>query len=824
MSYFELQPSGAFDPVCLKVLKDSRTLLSTLDPKWVKAMSFTPNKENLILEAKSSALTLMYLAQKQAIYYQGKLLYADPYNKAKVFHKLSYDGKWHLEIIFEISQKEITSNTILFHSTGRWLIHKNFLHLLDDSVDKRSLELPLLEKTKDAVIKEWILKPLDYPYAEKLILDETIELFEEKTSSSMPTLYWNDYAWSEASLKTNHSSELKSAQNDLIELGACFKNLPGGGTCFSWSNPEKLYEAMELLLESGWQIKGPKEESLALLGPIQIEKVIQEGGEIHIQASAKAKNTTIKQTPITAGALSHYLKRAAKYLPLDQKTWLLLPPASKHPELIQGKSQGDRISIESWRLQTLKHLPLETMSENLKMWAQLASSQNSFSSTFELQSIELREYQKQGVQWLLELAKLGIGGLLADEMGLGKTIQTLSFLKELNKPMGTQDLIVAPRSLMQTWKGQIKKLLGIDAYIHHGDDRDVASEGSLQKAPIVLTTYQTLRQDFELFSREKEKRWRVAIFDECHLWRNPQTQGYLVLEKLQAHMKVGLSGTPIYNSLEDLWHQLRLLAPQIIGEKPDSIKESINELRPLWLRRSKEEVAPELPDKIQEIIWLEMNPEQADLYQKLLETTLKEEEGKNPTSFQILEKILRLRQCCLLPSLIDPQTQDTGIKAEQLLLDLETLLSESRSVIIFSQFSTVLNKMYSLAKSKWKTYYIDSHTKDRESIMDEFQNGAPSALFMTLGTGSVGLNLTRASAVILLDPWWNESVENQAIDRAHRIGQTQNVLIRRYMIQNTLEQAMDELKNSKKEAIKAWLSSSEASSNFELDLWDKLRT
>lgn len=828
MSYFELQFSHPCDLIKLKTLKETKALLSSLDPKILKAFSAAPSKDGWILEGRLSAQAITALCQKQAIFYGGKILYADPFNEVNLSHKLSYDGNWHLEKVFEINKKQVSEKDVTFHSTGRWIIHKNFLYYLDSSIDRRHLETIPSQKLEDAQCLEWIQDPTTYPYADKLEIDETVELFENKPSQVTPTLYWSDYAWTEARLEASNSREMESFQKDLEELGACVKKLPGGLIRFFWQNPHRLYEAMEFLLESGWKIKGPKSESLSLLGPIEVEKISHQRGQIEIKAWAKPKDTSIKAPPIAAGALSHYLKKSAKYLPVDEKTWLLLPPADRHPELLQGRGEGDTVRLEPWRLQTLKELPCSSMDEYTKSLVKLAEGGFSQKCPSSVGSFSLREYQKRGVEWLLQLASLGIGGLLADEMGLGKTIQTLAFLHLLESsekiPL-KQSLIVAPRSLMHTWRSQIYKLHPnlpkSFVYLHHGKER-IEQTDEVNKAGIVLTTYQTLRQDFSLFSSDRSLPWRVAIFDECHLWRNPQTQGYQILKTLPAELKIGLSGTPIYNSLGDLWHQLKLFAPTLVQEETIPSTQAIEELRPLWLRRSKEEVAPELPQKIEETLWLEMDQEQANLYQKMLSTSLKEEEGKEPSTFQILEKILRLRQCCLWPALIDPRSTSSGVKAEQLLLDLETLLSEGRSVLVFSQFASALSAMHKLSKENWTCHYIDSHTQNREKVLELFQEGPPSALFMTLGTGSVGLNLTRASAVILLDPWWNESVENQAIDRAHRIGQKQTVLVRRYMVQDSLEEAMEELKASKRESTKSWLTN-QAGENFELDLWQKLR-
>lgn len=818
MSYFELLAPSHNSPIELKALKDPKPLLNLLEAKQSKALSKSKTADNIwVIETKESAGLLHFLAQKQALTFLGKRLYSDPFNAVKISHTLSYDGHWHIHIDAQINDKKFPLQETAYHATGRWLIHKNFIHPLSEEVDRRSLEADI--PIDEALCQKWRATPSDYPYCHELHIDETCELFEEEPSQNA-TLVWSDYAWSLAKIQSN-AKDQESLLKDLLELGASSKTLTGGQVGVFWHNHEKLYEAMQILLEMGWSIQGPKQEKLYLLEPIKIESVTPKEGEIEIKASTRPKDPSLRHHVVSAGALSHYFKRAAKYIPLNEGTWLLLPAASSYKELSQGKSSGETLKLEPWRLQSLKSFSDEALDDRLKPWKHLSDLERQVNLTDF--AFELRDYQKQGLAWLLNLTKVGIGGLLADEMGLGKTIQTLAFLYFLHQhDPKARYLIVAPRSLIQTWRYQIKKAFGdqICLSIHHGQERGSDST-SLDFSLFTLTTYQTLRQDLSLFTHP-QKPWDVAIFDECHLWRNPQTQGYQALKEVAANIKIGLSGTPIYNSLDDLWHQLRLFAPQIVQKEPPQEAEALYQLRPLWLRRSKEEVAPELPDKIEETLWLEMDSEQEEIYQKLLHQSLKEENDQSTSPLKILEKILRLRQCCLWPQLVASSTQSLGVKAEQLLLDLETLLSESQSVLVFSQFIGVLSPMYNLSKDKYPCYYIDSHTQNREKVLESFEKSGPGVLFMTMGTGSVGLNLTKASAVILLDPWWNESVENQAIDRTHRIGQTKNVLVRRYMIQNSLEEAMDKLKNSKKSLTKAW-ENSESDSHFELELWQKLR-
>lgn len=383
---------------------------------------------------------------------------------------------------------------------------------------------------------------------------------------------------------------------------------------------------------------------------------------------------------------------------------------------------------------------------------------------------ELLSYQQKGVDWLSFLYKWGFSGLLADEMGLGKTVQVLAFLSRCRTNLPV--LIVAPTSLLFNWRAEIARFL---------PDR----EG------IALISYTALRLNEERYSQEE---FEVIVLDESNAIKTAATQTARAACKLKGRFKICLSGTPMENRLDELWSQFRFLMPDLIDRDTDleGIKQKI---RPFTLRRRKEEVQLDLPEKIEQISWIEMTGEQAEVY----ETYRKGIQLDGAHRMQILEAILRLRQICCDPRLVGSKV--TGSKMEQLLNDVREALEAKRKVLIFSQFTSMLQ----LIREEFKdALYLDGSicAKKRGELVQSFQEDANASLFLlSMKAGGVGLNLTAADYVLLFDPWWNEAVERQAIDRVHRIGQKKTVIAKRYLVPDSIEEKMLQLKNKKQQAV-----------------------
>jgi len=379
---------------------------------------------------------------------------------------------------------------------------------------------------------------------------------------------------------------------------------------------------------------------------------------------------------------------------------------------------------------------------------------------------ELLPYQQKGVDWMHFLHRFGFSGLLADEMGLGKTVQVLAFLSRLRTNLPV--LIVAPTSLLFNWRAEIARFLP-------------------GRENFVLISYAALRLNEERYSQME---FEAIVLDESNAIKTATTQTARAACKLKGRFKICLSGTPIENRPDEIWSQFHFLMPDLIERNAADLKQQI---RPFILRRRKEEVQLDLPEKIEQVAWVEMEEAQAELYQ----TYKRGIKLDGATKMEILEAILRLRQISCDPRLVGSEI--VGAKIQQLISDVQDALEQKRKVLVFSQFTTMLQ----LIRNEFKdALYLDGSItgEKRGELVRSFQEDPDRSLFLlSLKAGGVGLNLTAADYVFLFDPWWNDAVERQAIDRAHRIGQKKTVIAKRYLAVGTIEEKILQLKNKKQQ-------------------------
>jgi SNF2 family DNA or RNA helicase len=431
---------------------------------------------------------------------------------------------------------------------------------------------------------------------------------------------------------------------------------------------------------------------------------------------------------------------------------------------------------------------------------------------------ELRPYQQEGVNWLSFLYEYGFHGILADDMGLGKTVQVLAFLSQLQ--LSQPILIVLPTSLIFNWKKEIERFLpGQPVMVHHGSLRpkafDLRSSGTF-----ILTSYTTLRIDLPLFLSIE---YQGVILDEAQVIKNAQTQTAQAVCRLNSQFRLSITGTPVENHLSELWSHFHFLIPELLGEHKEFeaeltagvadsryLKKIKRKIKPFILRRRKEEVAKDLPEKIEQIVWVEMAASQRQVYDEFLAgirgNLLKkvETDGISRHRMEVLEAILRLRQICCHPLLVSAHLAENqaiaSSKLDILLQDLETILDEGRKVLVYSQFTSMLALIGKELKNRgWNFAYLDGSTMNREKVVNQFQEDPQVPIFLiSLKAGGIGLNLTAADYVLLFDPWWNEAVENQAINRAHRIGRQDTVFAKRYLAQETIEEKIMILKEHKR--------------------------
>ena len=435
----------------------------------------------------------------------------------------------------------------------------------------------------------------------------------------------------------------------------------------------------------------------------------------------------------------------------------------------------------------------------------------------------LRPYQQKGFEWLVLLSKIGAGACLADDMGLGKTLQTICFLdyKKKQSPHTIQ-LIISPSSLMYNWKVEIEKFAPeLKTHVYHQSNRNIEDLATNQ-ADILITSYGTARADIELL---EGLQFSTIVLDESHNIKNPSAQVSKAVLRLQADSKIILSGTPMMNNTLDLFPQLSFIVPQLFGNQEffskeyvhpidrDKDKEKIEQLKrmtnPFVLRRTKEQVAKDLPSKTESIIWCEMGSAQKRYYNEVKDNIKNslfvsiKSEGLGKSKMNVLAGIQKLRQLCSSPVPIEDYEHQTeeSIKIDTLIEELEGNLVHNK-VIVFSQFLGALDKIGQQLKDREIAYYlIDGSTPQikRQEQINKFQDKEnPVRVFLlSLKAGNSGFTLTEANYVFLIDPWWNRQVENQAIDRVYRIGQDKNVFAYRMICRDTIEEKIIQLQTKK---------------------------
>ncbi|MBI5533334.1 MAG: DEAD/DEAH box helicase [Deltaproteobacteria bacterium] len=408
----------------------------------------------------------------------------------------------------------------------------------------------------------------------------------------------------------------------------------------------------------------------------------------------------------------------------------------------------------------------------------------------------LRSYQTTGVDWLCFLREAGMGAMLADDMGLGKTVQALCAISG-------RTLVVAPTSVLHNWSDEISRFRpGLRASRYYGPNRTLEAD-----ADVVLTTYAILRLDVEILAAEP---WDTVVLDEAQTIKNPESQVAQAAYRLRAKHRMTLTGTPVENRLDELWSQMHFLNRGLLGGRsdfqeryvkpiheaaPGAARRLRDRIRPFLLRRMKAEVAPELPPRTEVVLRCQLSDSERKLYEGIRAATLPgvvEKLRSGAGVMAALEALLRLRQASCHSALVPGQQAEGSSKIELLLERLDASLAGDHKALVFSQWTSLLDLVEPHLQSAGIGYLrLDGATRDREEVVKSFQGeGGPPVLLISLKAGGTGLNLTAADHVYLLDPWWNPAVEDQAADRAHRIGQDRPVLVHRLVAENTVEEAI----------------------------------
>ena len=464
----------------------------------------------------------------------------------------------------------------------------------------------------------------------------------------------------------------------------------------------------------------------------------------------------------------------------------------------------------------------------------------------------LREYQLRGVEWLYNIHKCDLGGILADEMGLGKSIQTIYFFKKLlEESPKAQFMIVCPTALIYNWLNEFKKFSPeIKVQLVTGVKTKRMDFINTNDATVFITSYGTLREDIDLYIN---KQFKACVIDEAQNIKNPLAKNTRVVKKIQAETKIALTGTPLENSVTEIWSIFDFIMPGFLSsltkfnerykfkEMDEEALSAISRLNkliaPFIMRRKKSEVAKELPPKIENNIYIDLGEEQKKLYaveiKKVTEEidSVLENSSFNSSKLQILQLLTRLRQLCIDPRLVYENYKGESAKIENLVKVVKEVVSNNHKILLFTSFKSALEIVRKHFKANNISYYtIDGSVdaKTRQMLVDKFNEDDTNVFLITLKSGGTGLNLTSADVVIHLDLWWNPQAENQATDRAHRIGQTKVVEVIKLIANGTIEERILELQK-KKQTLSDKLIEKDISTNVELanltekDIRDLLR-
>lgn len=832
----------------------------------------SPYAENLQLNqihiSSSQAIPILeQLTYTQRLFFNEKQLVTDLYGKVEFYYEGTVESNHALQISGRLKwrDKDISLSDCLCIGPGKplWFIHGISLKVISTPLSWKELHQLYFAKTlvlngpqKKAFLDDLDPDDADFP---QLILkgNQDIEHIHQeiqpypvlilKDRSGAFADLWMDYGHNQRILIQDPQNRVQSGEisiqrqldvernweKDLLETDFICKQT---GTSHYYCPTDKVAKSLTFLLEIGWSIQdfkgnrvikqdasqiyldeNPRE--ILIKGRIQFENF--ETDVSHVIGAFNRRERFVQIAPNTVGLLSM------------EKDFAYLQEIAE-----EGEWTGDAFRVRKNRFGSLSGLFAKAeLSSSLKNFKEKIQNFSGIETVL-LPSTQfngqLRSYQQQGLDWLNFLYEYELNGILADDMGLGKTVQVLAFLSRLaiDRPI----MIVLPTSLLFNWKKEVQTFLPhIECYLHQGPSR-LRDKETLNRHKIILVSYTTLRLDYTLL---QQLEFDAVILDEAQVIKNSQTQSAQAVYGLNARFKLCITGTPIENRLSELWSLFRFLMPDLLGPLQDFEADVLagssdkrflerikRKIRPFILRRSKEDVLKDLPARIDQTLWIEMSEEQRHVYDQFLASCrgnlLKkvEVDGMGKHRMEVLEAILRLRQICchplLVSSLMDENHVISSAKFDAIEQDLETIIAEGKKVLIYSQFTSMLKLFARLAKEKsWSFGYLDGTTKNREAVVENFQNDPFQSLFLiSLKAGGVGLNLTAADYVFIYDPWWNEAVEEQAINRAHRIGRKDVVIAKRFIIQDSIEEKMVKLKSAKLQTIDEILDESENSSTL----------
>jgi superfamily II DNA or RNA helicase len=790
--------------------------------------------DRLFVPSDQSFDALKLLGATGKLVYQNKKVVVDPFTSLDFYFEVDRQDK-DLAVVKGCwkqgsQSKDLQACDFIFSSDPSWVLYNGIIRQINDEIAGKWVRL--VEKGPKSFARAELIDFLDRVEGEVPLTWKNQD--PVLAADPMPYLILVDRHGGFANLGFDygHHGQIafhdiaappwrkkdaeKSWEKDLLETDFLFKIVDRS---HYYCPLDKVAKSLTFLLEIGWTVLDCHGRKVLRQKQVDFDAHLSKE-KITIQAKIHYNEHQVDLKDLV-GAFNrrdHFVELSPQSVALIDRDDF----ASQWGDFSEAEITSDGISLKKNRFGLLlplideQRLPIR---EDLKSQIQKLARCEPASPIEPSEDFKgtLFAYQKEGLQWLKFLQEGEFGGLLADEMGLGKTVQVLAFFSqcELSRPI----LIVVPTSLLFNWQREVQKFLPMLAvYRHEGKERHRTKE-ALGNHSIILTSYALLRLDAELF---QEIDYQVVILDEAQAIKNPESQIANVCLRMKAQMRLAITGTPIENRLEDLWSIFRFLIPDLLGERRQFQSEMLaaqsdsrylervkKKIRPFLLRRKKDQVALQLPAKIEQTIFIEMTDSQREVYERWLQNTkhglLKKIslDGASSHRMEILEAILRLRQLCVHPWLVQEHQDENPIhlsaKFERLLSDLQEVVEEGSKVLVYSQFTQMLQLIEQEVEARgWKYVYLDGSSKDREKTVQQFQEDPETLIFLiSLKAGGVGLNLTAADYVFLYDPWWNDSVERQAIDRAHRLGKVGTVIARRYITALSIEEKILRLKEHK---------------------------
>lgn len=746
----------------------------------------------IVVPLKNSFSLLKKIAESKNCFYKGKVLSYFPFEADLLFTiEEKPDQTASVQSVFTQSKKPLEIDEtfleegFIISSSYIYPIRKGLLWI-EDYLEEKAISKNKKEDLLDELDEDEI--PFEIKRSEKIRKTPVLVFKDPRALFSKLEVDYQGYG--QFDIGTLDEKPIrdftfeKSLLEDLKELGWIQKTeglyLPLDG----------LYDSLTLLIEMGWKVEDHRKNEVVIPEKVHLNASVDKEIEIGIEDE--------NFTELVQASLQDNL-----FCSVDETKVALLDPNLKKKIsslVMSGSIRGDKIILQK---DQLGHLQED------HSWIKKDKTFETFQKCSGLQPLNFKgnlyAYQEKGLGFISYLYEKGFGGILADEMGLGKTVQVLAFLSclENHSPI----VICAPASLLYQWKNEVNKFLkGKNVLLYHGKDRKLDS--NLENT-IVLTSYQTLRADIDLF---KDLYFQAVILDEATAIKNQKSLTFKALVNLESPFRLCISATPLENSIEEIFSLFTFLMPNVAKRWKKDPQSMEKEIKPFILRRLKDEVELDLPEKIEQDIWIEKSDEEKKLEEKFLDNDFEEK-----SSLEILTILLRLRQLNCHPALVDDSVSEdieNSSKLKVLFSELEQIFEGHHKVIVYSQFTSLLQIVEKeIVKRGYSYYYLDGKTsiQERNKRVKAFQETEEknSIFLVSLKAGGVGLNLTGASYVYLLDPWWNDKVEEQAIARAHRIGQKKRVIAKRLYIKNSIEERIFLLKKEKSELFDRILAESD---------------